>query len=201
MTAGVTGAERRAEPRLPLGLALIVRTRDSAVAGRTVDVSLGGAQVELLGPLGAAVREVGVELPRPGAAPVIARAVVVRRALTREGRSLIALRLVPGSPPHGLYGGPPLTSTAPVAARRGEGSREEMGARRQLKALAARVLELALEDGGARPPAAMVAWVGRLAAELGVDAPADVSDNRALFRGIAAMHRGVVTRAGAGRTA
>lgn len=193
--ASAAREERRAEPRVPLGVAVVLRTSDSAAAGRTVDVSLSGIQIELFGALPAGPREVVLEVSLSEAEPASLRAVIVRRALTPEGRTLLAVRLVPGAAPTTVYRGPALTSKAPSAAPAPDGSPESMVALRQLRALGARLLELALEDGDAAPPAALVTWVGRLAGELGTPAPADVGSNKALFRGIAGMHRAVSERA------
>ena len=198
MASAASATDRRREPRIPLGLPVVVRTESSAVAGRTVDVSLGGVQVEMLGALPAAGRRVVLELGLSGREPAGVSAVVVRRALTVHGRELLALRIVPGDPPGPVYRGRPLATRTPVARASPDGSPQSQVAMRQLRALGARLLELALEDGDGAPPPALVTWVGRLAGELGVDAPRDVSTNRALFRGIASMHRGVVTRTGGG---
>ncbi|MEQ8834953.1 MAG: PilZ domain-containing protein [Miltoncostaeaceae bacterium] len=181
--------DRRCEPRISLGLPVVLRTGTSAAAGRTVDVSLGGVQVEMFGALAGSAREVVVEVGLSGREPAMLRASIVRRALSPAGRPLLALRFLPGAPSGPLYTGPALTRTAPPASPAAHGSPAGAIALRQLRALGARLLELALEDGGSPPPPALVTWVGRLAGELGVAAPGDVSTNKALFRGIADMHR------------
>lgn len=182
------GEDRRAEPRIPLGLPVVLRTAKAAVAGRTVDVSLGGVQVEMLGSLSGSAREVVLEVGLSGRDPVLLRATIVRRALSPSGRPMLALRFLPGAPAGPLYSGPPLTRSAP-APPASHGSPAGAIALRQLRALGARMLELAIEEGDQQPPPALVTWVGRLAAELGVTAPDDVRTNRALFRGIATMYR------------
>lgn len=199
MTATMSGhsaEDRRTEPRMTLGLPVVLRTATSAASGRTVDVSLGGIQVEMLGSLATSVREVVVEVGLSARQPAMLRATIVRRALSPAGRPMLALRFLHGAPTGPLYTGPALTQRAASPAPAQQGSPASAIAMRQLRALGARMLELALEDGEAAPPAALVTWVGRLAAELGVEAPDDVRTNRALFRGIASIHR----RAGA-RTA
>lgn len=186
---GVLPSERRAEPRIALGLAVVLRTAAAAVAGRTVDVSLGGIQVEMLGSLPGAGREVAVEVELSEREPTLLAASIVRRGLTPGGRQLLALRFLAGPPRGPVHRGPAIAHRAPQAPPPPPGSPESAIAFRQLRALGARMLELALEDGDGPPPAALVTWVGRLAGELGIPAPADVRTNRALFRGIAAMHR------------
>ncbi len=108
------GTTRRT--RVPLGVAVVLRTSDSAAAGRTVDVSLSGIQIELFGALPAGPREVVLEVSLSEAEPASLRAVIVRRALSAEGRTLLAVRLVPGAAPTTVYRGPALTSKAPSAA-------------------------------------------------------------------------------------
>jgi hypothetical protein len=59
----------------------------------------------------------------------------------------------------------------------------------ELRALGGLVLEQALQDAGARPQASLVAWAGRLAAELGsprAHAPATYRD---LLRWIVEVNR------------
>lgn len=185
---GAPAVERRAEPRLPLGLPVVVRTAGAAASGRMVDVSLGGMQVELLGPLPGTGREVTVDLCLSDREPRSLRAVVVRRGLCPSGRPSIAIRFVPGDPDPPASAGQ-LPVRAPAPTRAAPGSLDGRLAIRQLRALGARLLELSLEDPAGAPPAALVGWVGRLAGELGVSAPETVGTNRDLFRGIAAMHR------------
>lgn len=183
------GDERRHEPRIVLGLPVVVRTPNAAASGRMVDVSLGGIQVELLGPLPSPGREVVVDLSLSGKEPISMRGAIVRRSLSADGRVLIALRFLHGEPDAGVFRGQPAAMRSPLPRPAPPGSAERRLAVRQLRALGARLLELALEDGAAAPPLALVTWVGRLAGELGVRAPEDVGTNRALFRGIADMHR------------
>lgn len=183
------GDDRRVEPRIVLGLPVVVRTPNAAASGRMVDVSLGGIQVELLGPLPSPGREVVVDLSLSGREPISVRGAIVRRSLSEDGRVLIALRFLHGEPDARVFRGQPTAMRSPLPRLAPRGSEERRLAVHQLRALGARLLELSLEDGDAAPPMALVTWVGRLAAELGVRAPADVGSNRALFRGIAGMYR------------
>ncbi len=189
LTASHPGDDRRLEPRIVLGLPVVVRTPNAAASGRMVDVSLGGIQVELLGPLPSPGREVVVDLSLSGREPTSMRGAIVRRSLSPDGRVLIALRFLHGEPDTRVFRGQPAAMRSPSPRPAPRGSEERNLAVRQLRALGARLLELALEDGDAAPPMALVTWVGRLAGELGVQAPEDVGTNRALFRGIADMHR------------
>lgn len=194
-TADPSGArDRRREPRLELGLPVIVRTTHAAAEGRMVDVSLDGMQVELLAPLPSPGREVAVDLCLSDREPRTLRAALVRRTLGPSGRIRVAVRFLPGEPDPGVYRGRPSMLRSPAPRRLGAGSLEDRLAVRQLRALGARLLELSLEEPRGEPPHALVAWVGRLAAELGVEAPASVGTNRELFRGIAAMHRAAALR-------
>lgn len=187
--ARMRGDDRRREPRIVLGLPVVVRTPNAAAAGRMVDVSLGGIQVELLGPLPSPGREVVVDLSLSGREPTSMRGAIVRRSLSPDGCVLLALRFLRGEPDVAVFRGQPAVMRSPRPRPAPAGSAERGLAVRQLRALGARLLELALEDGDAEPPQALVTWVGRLAGELGVHAPEDVGSNRALFRGIADMHR------------
>lgn len=92
----------------------------------------------------------------------------------------------------------PATTPPSPAPRRRRRSRAKPPAPRpraavlaELRALGGLVLELALQDGGARPPASLTAWAARLAAELGCGpaaAPAPAT-SRDLLRRIRDVHR------------
>ncbi len=190
-----TAADRRAEPRFPLDAAVLIRARGRSATGRTVDASAIGLLVELDEPLSFLDHRVGVEVSLSDDRPVQVEADVVRRALSETGSVLLALRLV------GPAGGRALARQAGLRPVRDYGRRIRPSrakeraprpvadARRELHALASRVLELALLEPEAPSSHPMAVWADRLAAELGREGPGDAGSNRLLLRAIADLYR------------
>lgn len=190
-----TGADRRAEPRLPLDAPVVVRGRGRSATGRTIDASAIGLLVELAEPLSFLDHHVGLEVSLGDDRVIEMEADVVRRSLSESGGLLLALRLVGPAAGRSLAREAGLRPLRDYSKRnrpsraKPRAPRPAADARRELHALAHRVLELALLEPEAHPPAAMTAWVSRLAAELGHDEPADTGTNRLLLRAIARLHR------------
>jgi len=150
------------------------------VAGTVVNASESGLLVELTGPLPFVGSDVVVSLELPEAGRRDLEAAVVRRAVSREGRVLLAVRLVEPRPapprertplPQGPA--PPKRrvrsrTTAPAAPA---APRPREMALAELRAVGTRAYELALDEPSAPAPAALVDWAARLAGELGVPAP------------------------------
>jgi PilZ domain len=162
--------ERRAAPRIPVGIPVRVTSGDRSCAGRILDASLTGLLVELTEPLAFVEADVVVALVLPDAGRHDVDAEIVRRVLSDDGKILLALRLAGRRPP-------PLGAPRRAAARRSpppawhERERPRAVALAELRALGTRAYELALVDPEASAPAPMVAWIGRLAAELEVEPP------------------------------
>jgi hypothetical protein len=180
--------ERRAAPRIPVGIPVRVTSGDRSCAGRVLDASLTGLLVELTDPLAFVEADVTVALVLPEAGRHDADAEIVRRALGDDGRVLLALRLS-GRRPRPL-GAP----RARAPARRASGAwqareRPRAVALAELRALGTRAYELALVDPDAAAPAPLVAWIGRLAAELEVDPPPRPAACRDLLRALSDLSR------------
>ncbi|WP_217913145.1 PilZ domain-containing protein [Miltoncostaea marina] len=189
-------AERRTDPRLPLGAEVVVRARERSARGRTVDASASGVLVRLDGPLSFLAHQVGLEVALPdGGGVVTVEADVVRRGLSEDGALLLALRFADdpggralartaGTGPRRVYGRRVRPSRARPAARRPP---EEI--RLELRALGTRALELAMLEPEAPAPAGMVRWLAGLARELGLDPPEEPPTARMLTHAIADLHR------------
>jgi hypothetical protein len=90
---------------------------------------------------------------------------------------------------------PSITLPAPISTTRRRSRAKPKPARPraevmfELRALGGLVLEQALQDAAARPQASLVAWAGRLAAELGAPPAAAPATYRDLMRRIVAANR------------
>jgi PilZ domain len=180
--------ERRAAPRIPVGIPVRVTSGERSCAGRVLDASLTGLLVELTDPLAFVDAQVIVALVLPDAGRHDVDAEIVRRALADDGSVLLALRLA-GRRPRPL-GAPRRTTpgrTAPPAWQDRE--RPRAVALAELRALGTRAYELALVDPGASPPAPLVAWIGRLAAELEVEPPRRPTACRDLVTAVSDLSR------------
>lgn len=181
-----TAPERRAAPRIPVGIAVRVSRGDRSCAGRVLDASLTGLLVELAEPLAFIEPdvEVALELPRAGRHDV--EADIVRRALGEDGNLLLALRLRGGPPRPPL---PPGPATADAPPGRPPRERPRAVALAELRALGTRAYELALADADAAAPGPMVEWIGRLAQELQVAPPARPAACRDLLTAVSDLSR------------
>jgi len=189
-----SGRERRAEPRLPLDAPVIVRGPGSSARGHTLDASSIGLLVELDDALSFLSHEVGVELALGDGSTVALEANVVRRSLSAQGRVMLALRIVDAPGGRALRRGAAAGGRAAPGRRRPSRARPRAArpaalAREEIRALGTRVLELAIVEPDAAPPAAMVGWLGALAAELGLPRPPAMGTNRLMVRAIADLHR------------
>lgn len=88
---------------------------------------------------------------------------------------------------------PPIAAPAPTTRRRSRAKPKPPRPRgvvmSELRALGGLVLEQALQDAAARPQASLVAWAGRLAAELGAPPAVAPATYRDLMRRIVAVNR------------
>jgi hypothetical protein len=184
---GANASDRRAAPRVPVGIPVRVTRGARSCAGRVIDASLTGLLVELAEPLPFVEADVVVALVLPQVGRHDVDAEIVRRALGRDGRVLLALR-TGGMRPRPLGaarapaapGGPP-----PWQAR----ERPRAVALAELRAVGTRAYELALVDPDAPAPEPLVAWITRLAAELGVEPPRGAMACRELVRAVSDLSR------------
>jgi hypothetical protein len=184
----VTRTERRAAPRIPVGIPASVTRGGRSCAGRVIDASLTGLLIELAEPLPFVEADVAVALVLPHEGRVDVDARVVRRALGREGNVLLALRLG-GRRPAPLGAPRRAAGAAAPPEPRGDRERPRAVALAELRAVGTRAYELALVDGDAPAPAPLVAWMGRLAAELGVEPPARPAGCRELVAAVSDLSR------------
>jgi hypothetical protein len=188
MAATETAPERRAAPRIPVGIPVRIARGDSACAGRVLDASLTGLLVELSDPLPFVEPDVVVALVLPQAGRHDVDARIVRRALDAEGRVMLALRITGrrarpfGAPRAG--GG---TAGPPEGWQQRE--RPRAVALAELRAVGTRAYEMALTDADAAAPAPLVSWMDRLAAELEVERPARPSTCRELLAAVSDLSR------------
>jgi hypothetical protein len=190
VTSTASGArpasERRAAPRVPVGIPVRVTRGGRSCAGRVLDASLTGVLVELSEPLPFVEADVVVALVLPQVGRHDVDAEIVRRALGRDGKVLLAMR-VRGMRPRPL-------GAARAAERGGSPSWQERERPRavalaELRAVGTRAYELALVDPDAAAPEPLVAWITRLAAELDVEAPRGTTACRELVRAVSDLNR------------
>jgi PilZ domain len=182
--------ERRAAPRIPVGIPVCVISGGFSCAGRVRDASLTGLLVELSEPLAFVEADVVVALVLPNAGRHDVDAEIVRRALDREGNVLLALRLGSRRPrPLGAPRGPRAAARAAPPAGWQERERPRAVALAELRAVGTRAYELALVDADATAPAPLVAWLGRLATELGEEVPRRPTACRDLLTAVSDLSR------------
>jgi PilZ domain len=184
---GAATPERRAAPRIAVGMPVRVTGGGRSCAGRVVDASLTGLLVELSDPLPFVEIDVVIALVLPQAGRHDADATIVRRAVGDAGKVLLAMRLA-GRRPRPL-GAPRVSAARDPAPARPDRPRPRAVALAELRAVGTRAYELALVDPGAPAPAPLIAWIGRLAAELGVAAPARPAACRDLVRAVSDLSR------------
>jgi hypothetical protein len=187
--------ERRRDPRFPLDATVTLHARGGTVHGRTVDASASGLLVELTEPLPFLDHQVAVEIVLGSGSAIRAEGDVVRRGLSTDGDLLVAVRFVDDAGGRELIRQTGLRPLRDYRRRRRpsrakpRAPRPAIEIRGELRALGARVLELALAEPGSPPPQALAEWVTRLATELGVP-PGSAASNRSLLREIARLHVG-----------
>ncbi len=179
--------ERRAAPRIPVGIPVRVANGDRACAGVVRDASLTGLLVELSEPLPFVERDVVVALVLPGAGRHDVDAAIVRRALGAGGHVMLALR-VTGRRPRPLGAARAARPASPPPGRPPR-ERPRAVAMAELRAVGTRAYELALVDPDAAAPVPLVAWMGRLADELGLSRPARPQTSRALLTAVSELSR------------
>jgi hypothetical protein len=189
----LTGRERRREPRIPVDAGIRLDGRGRSVAGRVVDASASGVLIELTEPLTFLDREVGLEIQPVTGNVVRAEGEIVRRALSPEGRVLLAVRLVEDVAGRELVR---RHGTAPVrdyrrrrrpSRAKPRGPRPAAEVRAELRGLGSRVLELALAEPEAAPPEALLRWLETLRPSSGGEADRPPT-NRMLLHEIARLH-------------
>ena len=148
--------------------------------------SLTGLLVELSEPLPFVEADVVVALVLPDAGGVDVDAEIVRRALAGDGKVLLALRLA-GRRPRPL--GAPRRAPGRAPSGWQERDRPRAVALAELRALGTRAYEMALVDPDASAPAPLVAWIGRLAAELEVAPPRRPTACRDLLTAVSDLSR------------
>ncbi len=169
-----------------MGIPVSVLRGDRSCAGLVLDASLTGLLVELSEPLPFVEADVVVALVLPDAGRHDVDAEIVRRALAGDGKVLLALRLARLRPRP--LGAP---RRAPGRAPSGwqERDRPRAVALAELRALGTRAYEMALVDPDASAPAPLVAWIGRLAAELEVAPPRRPTACRDLLTAVSDLSR------------
>ena len=194
-TSPPSADERRSDPRGGADLPVVVRSGERSCRGRTRDASAGGLLVELHEPLTFIAQQVSVEITTAGGRTLALEAEVVRRAISTDGRVLLALSLIAGGGPHALRR---LAGTRP---RRNYGKRVQPSrakpreprssqlARAELRALGVRALALTHDEPDGRAPLSFVRWARSLAKELGSAGPPATASNGDLVRSIVRMHR------------
>jgi hypothetical protein len=191
--------ERRRAPRIPVGIPATVAHGRLAAAGTVLDASVTGLLIELSEPLPFVESDVVVSLALPEAGRRDLEAAVVRRAVGRDGRVLLAVRLTEPRPaPRPERRSAPQGPAPPKRRIRGRTSapaaaaapRPRAMALAELRAVGTRAYELALDDPSAPAPAPLVDWAARLAEELGVrPAPARPRMARDLVAALSELSR------------
>ena len=195
--------ERRSDPRIVVDLPVVLRSGERSCRGRTCDASAGGLLVELHEPLSFIGHEVGVQITMVGGGMLVLEADVVRRALSAEGRVLLALKLLVAGGPRALLrraGTRPCRDYSKRVQRSRAKPREPRPprqARAELRALGRRALERAIVEPDARAPSSLVRWTRSLAEELGSTGPPSGTTNRELVRSVVRLHRDSVAGEGA----
>jgi hypothetical protein len=184
---GAAGPERRAAPRVPVGIPARITRGDRSCAGRVIDASETGLLVELSEPLPFVETDVAVALVLPEAGRHDVDATIVRRALGVDGRVLLALR-VGGARPRPLGAARMAARGAPPGAGR-ERERPRAVALAELRAVGTRAYELALVDPEAAAPEPLAVWIARLAVELELDPPPRPRACRDLVRAVSDLSR------------
>ncbi|MDX6645209.1 MAG: PilZ domain [Miltoncostaeaceae bacterium] len=181
--------DRRARPRVPANLPVLITLGASVVVGTTVDASEEGLAVSVPGSTPAIRGTVRVALRLPNRGWHEMEGEVVRRQAGEGGSAVLGIRL-----PERAAAAAPSTVPAtrgrtmqPRPGRSGPSApARSLGA--ELRALGSLVYGQAFHDPETRPLPSLVAWAGRLAAGLGLVGCAPAT-NRELLHMVAALHR------------
>jgi hypothetical protein len=185
--------ERRGEPRIPVEAEVRLSGRGRSVLGRVVDASASGVLVELTEPLSFLDPEVGLEILPVTGSVVRAEGVVVRRALSHEGRVLMAVRLVDDVAGRTLVRRAGLVPVRDYRRRQRPSRanprkpRPAEEVRAEIRGLGSLVLELAIAEPDASPLDALLRWFESLRPSSDEEAGRPRT-NRLLLRGIARLH-------------
>ncbi len=196
--------ERRAHPRIPTELGVLVEWSGRRVMGVTTDSSEAGLGVALRGAGPEVGREVSVRLNLPEAGWHELGGVIAHAAPNGDG-TLLGVELTPGAVAPSAPTGPPTTRDGRGRRPRVRGSRARPKQREarplheilaELRALGGYVYEQAIVGDDAAPTEATNTWVTELAAELGAPPPPPAADYPALMRQLAELHRFAKRRQG-----
>jgi PilZ domain-containing protein len=181
--------DRRARPRVPANLPVLITAGSALVVGTTVDASEEGLAVSVPASTPGLPRMVRVALRLPTRGWYEIDGEVVRRQATGGGSTVLGIRLshragraAPATvlPARGRTAEPRSAGPAPTAPARSVGA--------ELRALASLVYEQAFHSPDGRPLPSLLAWANRLAAGLGLFSCAPAT-NRDLLKMVAALHR------------
>lgn len=196
-TAQAVGAERRAHPRIPTDLGVLVEWSGRRVMGVTLDSSEEGLRVSLRGTGPSEGTEVAVRLNLPEAGWHRLRGVVAHGTPRADGTE-IGIKLAPGAIEPAAPAGPPTTRDGRGRRPRVRGSRAKPRRRvprpraqaiAELRALGSYVYEQAILGDADGPAEGTKAWVAELAEELGAPIPAPAEDFHQLMLQLAELHR------------
>lgn len=189
--------ERRAYPRIPTELGVLVEWSGRRVMGVTTDSSEAGLGVALRGAGPEIGHELTVRLNLPDAGWHELGGVVAHTAPNGDG-TLLGVQLTPGAIAPSAPSGPPTTRDGIGRRPRVRGSRAKQKQREarprtevlaELRALGGYVYEQAILGEDSTPAEATVSWVTELATELGATAPTAAGDYPTLMRQLAELHR------------
>lgn len=193
------GADRRAHPRVPTDLGVLVEWSGRRVMGITIDSSEEGLGIHLRGSGPTGGTEVSIRLNLPEAGWHRLRGVVAHAAPEGNGTQL-GIRLEPGAVEPAAPSGPPTTRDGQGRRPRVRGSRAKPKRRvprpraqalAELRALGSYVYEQAILGDVETPTEGTTAWVRELAEELGGPIPAQADDFHQLMLQLAELHRRV----------
>jgi len=194
-TAAAAGRarDRRARPRVPADIPVLITAGSIVVVGTTVDASEDGLGVSIAASAPELPQLVRVALRLPSRGWEEVEGEIIRRENgppeAAPGHAMVGIRLrgrpgahAPSAPaPSRTRGQVPRPAGRPPSA-----PARSVGA--ELRALASVAYEQAFHGPDARPLPALLAWANRLAAALGLVGCAPAT-NRELLQMVAALHR------------
>jgi hypothetical protein len=193
------GADRRAHPRIPTDLGVVVEWAGRRLMGVTLDSSEEGLRVALRGSGPGDGDEVAMRLNLPEAGWHRLRGRVVHAGPGEEGSEL-GVRLESDAIEPAEPAGPPTTRDGRGRRPRVRGSRAKPRRRvprpraqalAELRALGSYVYEQAILGDADAPTPGTTAWVIELAEELDVEPPQPADDFHSLMLQLAELHRRV----------
>ena len=199
VAADDAGAERRAHPRVPTDLGVVLEWGGRRVMGVTVDSSEQGLGIALRGTAPPQGESIAIRLNLPEAGWHRLRGEVAYASAGDEGVT-IGVRIGPDGIEPAEPSGPPTTRDGHGRRPRVRGSRAKPRRREprprpqamaELRALGSYVYEQAILGDAEAPTAGTVAWVAELAEELGVEPPGPADDFHGLMLQLAELHRRV----------